>query len=215
MLGMTACAGNQPERPTPADQQLFLSLVRGLQEGGRHNAALAYLNDYRRSFPGDPEGVLLTAEALLGLGRVTEAAELFSSLTGTAEIAGRSFWGLGRCYAAVGRWEEAIGFLESASYANPSDARFLNDLGFAHIMVGRSDLAFHYLAQAADLAPGDELIIANFLLAAQRSGRGELVRDATSRMGDPDKREKMEKFLLEWRPNAVRNHSETSTVVND
>src|SRR5690606_21398935 len=73
----------------------------------------------------------------------------------------------------------------------------------------------HYLAQAADLAPGDELIIANFLLAAQRSGRGELVRDATSRMGDPDKREKMEKFLLEWRPNAVRNHSETSTVVND
>lgn len=148
---------------------LYLQLIHQARDDGRPRAALAYLDDFERRYPGDAEARLLRVNSLIDLGQI-DAAEA------VALPAERMDGGVdtvrGHLLAARGRWSEAAAWYERASRASPVDALLRNAWGYALLRGGRAAAAIEALRGAGDLAPQNAVIRNNLLLALMVGGRG-------------------------------------------
>jgi hypothetical protein len=100
-----------PSSPIAVEQALLGDVLKALRQQHDPRTALALLEDYARRFPGTvlaPEAAMLRAEALLGLGRKTEAlSELDGLALGSMPNQDERFVLRGELRAAAGRWREA------------------------------------------------------------------------------------------------------------
>jgi Flp pilus assembly protein TadD len=169
---------------SPQTRELYLQLIGQARADGRSRAALAYLDDFDRRFPGDVGARVLRVNSLLDLGKVDQAERAVAAL---AKVDGNAAVDAvrGHALAARGRWPEAMACYHAAVLASPADAMLRNALGYAQLRSGFGDRAIEQLRGALDLAPGETVIRNNLLLAYAMTGRkeelGAGVRHAGSR----------------------------------
>lgn len=179
------------------DRELYFAVIKGLQSAGQSQAALAYLDDYDKRYPGDINAKLLRANALLSIGEGKQAERLFREVIGTGAVsAGHN--GLGKVYAARQNWAEAIRDFSVAAQAEPTNAKILNNLGFAMLMGGRIIDAYTPLARAAELQPADEQIRNNLLLAEYWGKMRPFAVARIRQIADHRERNAVWKFVSGW-----------------
>jgi len=203
VLGLSACVpGAAPQTdatlPAEADRDVFLTLAASIAEGGKPQAALAYLDDYLIRYPDDDRALLLKADCLARTGHPNEAKNIYERLAART-ASPPAVAGLGRIAAGKGDWATAAGRFAQAYGQTPSDPRLLNDYGYALLMTGHPGQAFTVLARAHELKPGDPFIRTNFLLAAQALGRRGDISKTLAPLSAPE-RQRLLAFLETWRP---------------
>jgi len=104
---------------------------------------------------GEPEAARPHAQKLVGLARGDSEAEHL----------------LGRTYVALSMWSEAIAQNRRAVAADPSNVYAYNNLGFAALQVGRTELALQYLEAALELDGVEPYMLNNLGIAYERTGR--------------------------------------------
>jgi len=166
---------------TPDTRGLYLQLIHQARADGRPRAALAYLDDFERRYPGDTEARLLRVNSLIDLGQIdaAEAVSLPPETTGGDVSAVR-----GHLLAARSRWGEAAACYEQASRSSPADPLLRNALGYALLRSGRVGAAIEALRGASDLAPQMAVVRNNLLLALIVGGRRDEAEAALRRSGD-------------------------------
>jgi Flp pilus assembly protein TadD len=183
-----------PVRAAPAaaeeggsTRNLYMLLIRQARTDGRPRAALAYLDDFDRQYPGDMEARILRVNCLLDLGQ-TDAARIAAARIPASQRSGEASAVRGHVLAAQGAWEEAVAQYRLARAASPANALTANALGYAQIRAGRDEEAVETLRGAADLAPENPVIRNNLILALSLAGRDEqamavfrTIRDAGER----------------------------------
>lgn len=204
-LALTGCAGTRtsdssdPKTAVPDDiRRMHLSVIRGLSDQGKPQAALAFLDDYELRFPKDPEARNLRGEALLRIGRRDEAQAVFQALY-DAGIRPAADFGLGQASAAKGEWTVAVMHFEHAVGMAPTNVRYLNNYGYALLKTGRLEEAYQALARATELDPKDDRARNNYVLAATRSGREAQANRVLARLNS-EARASVAAFVRRWRP---------------
>ncbi|ABQ69855.1 pilus assembly protein TadD [Rhizorhabdus wittichii DC-6] len=154
----------------PQTRGLYLQLIGQARSDGRPRAALAYLDDFDKRFPGDVGAQVLRVNSLLDLGQVDEAERIVAAL---AKVQGNATVDAvrGHALAARGHWREASERYQAAVAASPADPLLRNALGYAQLRAGEGDSAIEELRGACDLAPGETVIRNNLLLAYAVTGR--------------------------------------------
>jgi Flp pilus assembly protein TadD len=118
----------------------------------QYYAALAYIEDQKRSGEGGNELLLLEADARRHLLQTAQAEVLYRKLIGTA-YEGQAYHGLGLLYVDSDI-STAVQNLQRASQRLPTDVEIRGDLGYALMEAGRYTEAMPELSTAAELAPG-------------------------------------------------------------
>lgn len=139
-----APAADRPE----STRSLYLQLIHQARADGRPRAAIAYLDDFERRYPGDRDARTLRVNALLDLGEIDAAETAAAALPNGGGSAVR-----GHLSAARARWVEAADFYRQAVTASPADPMLRNALGYAQLRAGETASAIESLRGALDLAP--------------------------------------------------------------
>lgn len=160
-LLLAACATqNKPAAPAPdpldnpaphlKNDEIHADLIQQMLDKGQYYAALAHIEDQKRS--GDTDQLrLLEAEARRHLGQHDQAETLYRSLL-NSPYAASAYHGLGMLY--VDRdLDGAIHNLRQAVERAPTNVDFRNDLGYAVMTAGQYTEAYTQLSTAAELAP--------------------------------------------------------------
>ncbi len=146
-------------------RSLYLQLIHQARADGRPRAAIAYLDDFDRRYPGDRDARILRVNSLLDLNDLNGAEASAAALPDGGGSAIR-----GHLLAARGRWSEAIAPYSQAVQASPADSMLRNALGFAQLRAGMAADAAESLRGALDLSPGTTVIRNNLLLALRAAG---------------------------------------------
>ena len=149
-----------------ATRNLYLQLIHQARADGRPRAAIAYLDDFDRRYPGDRDARILRVNSLLDLNDLNGAEAAAAALPDGGGSAVR-----GHLLAARGRWSEAIAPYQQAVQASPADPMLRNALGFAQLRAGMPTEAAESLRGALDLSPGAAVIRNNLLLALKAAGQ--------------------------------------------
>jgi Flp pilus assembly protein TadD len=174
---------------TKHTQTLYLAIMNGLRDQGQARAALAYLDEFDKIYPGDSYAALLRAQCLMDVGKIKQAEPVFILLLQTRYAAAANA-GLGSIAAAHNDWDHAVASFREASRLEPSHAQYANDLGFSQVRLGDYDGGIDMLGRASELAPSDRFIRNNLILALHLSGKDddanrliEEIPDSTERLG--------------------------------
>ena len=147
-------------------RNLYLQLIHQARADGRPRAAIAYLDDFDRRYPGDRDARILRVNSLLDLNDLNGAEAAAAALPDGGGSAVR-----GHLLSARGRWSEAIAPYQQAVQASPADPMLRNALGFAQLRAGMVAEAAESLRGALDLSPGAAVIRNNLLLALKAAGQ--------------------------------------------
>lgn len=186
MLG--ACAGptrvgggsNVRERNSADDEVVHTDLIRGMLAKRQYYAALAHIDEEKRSSGSTRELKLLEAEARRRLGQGPQAEKLYKDLLKT-EYDGEAEHGLGLIYA--GRdLNIAVQHLRLAVQRRPTEGTFRNDLGYALMVSGRYKEALPEFATAVELNQNDQLsrnnLITLLLVTKDENRAKQVARDS-------------------------------------
>jgi Flp pilus assembly protein TadD len=162
---------------------LYLQLIHQVRADGRPRAAIAYLDDFDRQYPNDLDARLLRVNSLLDLGQVDQAETVLGTLARSPASAGLSA-ARGHVWAARGEWAKAVPFYSEAAAANPTEPMLKNALGYALLRIRNIGGAIEQLRAAADIAPGDEVIRNNLVLALILAGSKAQADQMLAAVGD-------------------------------
>lgn len=169
------------EKPGLDNRQVYLEMIRKLQENSLYFASLAHLDAYQKTYGVSPEVQRMRADALRQTGDAGAAEVLYRELLSGAEAA-RAWHGLGLLAAQRGDYAAAVNRFREASRCDPIDAAVLSDLAYALLHSGEHKAAWLPLMKAAELAPDNQRIISNlalFLLLTGDAGKaGEMMSRA-------------------------------------
>ncbi|RVT91547.1 tetratricopeptide repeat protein [Rhodovarius crocodyli] len=175
--GAPAATAPSPATDRQQARNLYLDVIRGLRERGSNRAALAHLDEYERQHGQSPASNLMRGEILTDLGDEPGATAALGRISGGAEQAA-ALNTMGLLAGRGARWNEAKDRFEAAIRLEPTNVRFINNLGFALLNLGDAPGAEHRLRMASELDPNSEEVrnnIALLLLATGRRADGERV----------------------------------------
>lgn len=152
------------------ERDLYLAVIRNLNDDGKGHAAIAYLDDYDQRYPADMRARLLRADCLAGTGEFVQAQALYQSLVADPVQAAAAYAGLGGIAAARGDWAGAAAAYRRAVALAPTQPGYRNDLGYALLRQDKATEALFILRQAHELSPGNARVRNNLLLALIRAG---------------------------------------------
>jgi Flp pilus assembly protein TadD len=159
----------EPGTSARDNKDVYLQLIRKMQQQGAYYASLAHIDAYRLRYGNPPELRRLQADALRETGQGNAAVPIYRGLLHGDESAA-AWHGLGLIAAASGEHAQAEQDLQKAVQLEPINAAYLSDLGYARLSAGRVADAREPLAKAAQLAPGDVKAISNLALWAMLDG---------------------------------------------
>jgi tetratricopeptide (TPR) repeat protein len=151
-------------------EALYLSVIGELVANEKHHAALAHIASFERLYGPTPRSALLSGDAWLELGQPGKAEEAYRTLL-DGPLAGDGMHGLGRVALDRGDRTSAVAHFQAAVRDQPTNVRFLRELGATLSKLGRYDEAEFSLRQAFELAPGDETVRKDLLEMLIVSGR--------------------------------------------
>ncbi len=212
LLLLPGCAA-RPQRVVPvadanplgpaAQSDLYLGVVEGLIRQQRYQAAIAFLAKYQRSGAPTPRFLKLTGDALSGAGRYDEAIASYRGALGS-DLAAAAYDGIARAQSARGNWAEAARNFRQATLLDPSNADYLNNLGYAQLKQGLKgaglDTAVSALERAHELAPDSIRIRNNLALAAASSGDRAQLHTLLDTIPDGGRRKLLADFAQNWTP---------------
>lgn len=186
---------------------LYLKVIAGLQEQNKHHAALAYLDDIEKRYPGDARVLLMRAQSLVAIRRYAEAEPVYRGLTSSA-YAAAAYNGLGTIFGAQQRWAEAEAAFRQAVALRPTQANFIGNLGYTLLLQDRLDEAQFLLHQAGELDPMAPEARTNLTLCLHRMGKTAQVSARLAAL-DADERHQVERLLAQWTPQAAAGEPRT------
>ncbi len=205
LISMAVFAAGLPAQPVLAardsgqtqasTRDLYLMLIRQARQDGHSRAALAFLDDFERQYPGEFDAQILRINCLLDLGQTEEAQAAAASLT-ARDSSGPVRAIRGHVLTAQGRWKEAIAEYGAALQRLPTDALLNNAMGYAQLRDGMASDAVETLRRARELAPQDPVIRNNLLLALTMAGREQEADAAFTRIGEGPAVEALRKQVL-------------------
>lgn len=157
----------------PDTRELYLSMIRQMQEQGAYFASLAHIDQFRMQYGAAPDIDILRADALRETGQPDAAEQAYRALLGGSEAAA-AWHGMGLVAAQRKDYAGAAQALREAVTRAPTQAFYLSDLGFALLRNGDTGAARVPLAQAAELRPDSRKVLSN--LAVYLVVSGERVR---------------------------------------
>lgn len=178
---------------------LYIGLINTMAADGKHRAALAYLDDFDKRWPGDAEATALRADQHLALGETKEAALHYKKVMDSG-LKDRAYAGYGRIAAALGEWPRAVSQLEKAHALRPSHVSYLNNLGYAYLKVGQNKKGLKLLERALELDPKNDAVRNNVILALARNKEKAKVMKALDLLSDKE-RTKVVKMIQNFRQN--------------
>src|SRR5690606_19838287 len=114
----------------------------------------------------------LRANALRMTDQTAQSEAAYQALLKTSEAA-TGWHGLGLLAASKGNFAQAADHLAKAAKLRPTNAEYLNDLGFARLQAGDINGARLPLGQAAELDPANNKVLANLALLLLVQGEPE------------------------------------------
>ena len=171
-------------------RSLYLQLIHQARADGRPRAAIAYLDDFDRRYPGDRDARILRVNSLLDLNDLNAAEAAAAALPDHGGSALR-----GHLLAARGHWSEAIASYSQAVQASPADPMLRNALGFAQLRAGLAAEAAESLRGALDLSPGTPVIRNNLLLALKAAGQNAEAETLLSTIRDEPQRDALRRQI--------------------
>jgi len=163
-------AGTTALTSDPRSRELYLTLIAEMNSDGEYYAAIAHIDEFERLYGNAARAEMLRGDALIGLGDLAKAEAAYDSIPHDS-LPGDKQYGLGRVAAARSDWKKAAAYLEDAAAAQPTNVRFLDDLGCALFRLGETDDALFALHKAHELAPADAEVSRNLSIAlAGKSG---------------------------------------------
>lgn len=193
-----SAGGENVTTPTAEEDVLYIALIRGMNERGQSQAALAFLDDYLKRHPGDVEALSLKGDALLRTKQYEAADQVYIDLD-KRRVQPVAAFGLGQVRAQVGDWKGAVPQFARAADAAPTDPRVLNNYGFALLKTSDFPKAYAVLARAVELNPQSQQIRTNFAIAALNTGREAQV-DSILQPIPAAEREAALTFARSWKP---------------
>ncbi|MES2490305.1 MAG: tetratricopeptide repeat protein [Pseudomonadota bacterium] len=187
MLTLNACMGltrasdsGVRERGRGDDSVVHADLIRGMLAKQQYYAALAHVEDQKRSSGATRELKLLEAEARRNLGQSVQAEALYKELL-TTEFRADAEHGLGLLYAKRDI-KVAVQHLRLAVQRRPTEVTFRNDLGYALMVSGRYKEALPELATAVELDQNSQLsrnnLITLLLLTKDENRAKQIARNS-------------------------------------
>ncbi|AVF41192.1 pilus assembly protein [Pandoraea apista] len=159
----------------PDSRELYLSMIRQMQEQGSYFASLAHIEQFRLQYGTAPDIDILRADALRETGQPDAAEQAYRLLLSGDESAA-AWHGLGLVAAQRKDYAAAAQALREAVSRAPTEAFYLSDLGFALLNNGDTGAARVPLAQAAELRPDSRKVLSNlavYLVVAGERSRAE------------------------------------------
>lgn len=164
--------------------ELYLQLIRGMQQKGLYYASLAHLDAFALRWKDNDEAQLLRAHALRQIGQPDKAEELYRKLT-SGDFAAEAYHGLGMIALDQGKREDAVDALNRAASLAPTNVEILNDQGYALMTVGRLEDAKQSLFRAAELDNRNKAVGGNVALLLILQGKDAQADEAMRRYGIP------------------------------
>lgn len=195
-LPAAAQAATPAVEAQPSTRDLYLTLIRQARDDGHARAAIAFLDDFDRTYPGDTDAAILRINCLLDLDQVKNAEAALARLP-ARKLSGQAYLVRGHVFAAAENWDAAIAEYTQALATIPSDSLAINALGYAQLRGGHIDAAIETLKGARELAPGDPVVRNNLLLALAVSGRTEEADALLARSGNPEFQADLRKQVAE------------------
>ncbi len=188
LVGCAALGLPPPEGREPiaaSESALYLDAVRGLIAQGQYYAAIAHIEEDRRSYGDTAELRLLEADARRNLRQNKTSEALYHAVLRPAPegpLAGKARHGLGLLYAPV-NLTASLRELREAARLKPTDAAIRSDYGFALLQARRLGEARIELTTAHELAPTqvaarNNLLILLFAQGEEGSARALAARTA-------------------------------------
>lgn len=169
------------ERPALDNKQVYLDMIKKMQERSLYFASIAHIDAYQKSYGSTPEVQRLYADALRATGQDEAAEKQYKALLSGPEAAA-AWHGLGLLEAQRGNSAYAIANLRESSRLNPTNPIVLSDLSYALLNAGDNNTARVPLMQAVELAPGNRKVISNlalfFLLSGDKAKAESLMKEA-------------------------------------
>jgi len=159
----------EPGTSARDNKDVYLQLIRKMQQQGAYYASLAHIDAYRMRYGDPPELRRLQADALRETGQGDAAMSIYRGLLHGGQAAA-AWHGMGLIAAAAHQYAQADHDLQQAVRLDPINASYLSDLGYARLSAGQVDAAREPLAKAAQLAPGDVKAVSNLALWAMLAG---------------------------------------------
>lgn len=186
-----------------AQSDLYLGVVEGLIHQQRYEAAIAFLAKYQKNQPLTPHYQRLAGDALAGAGRYDEAMAAYR-LALKSDLAPEAYDGMGRTWAAQGRWPEAAENFHMAATLDPANSAYLNNFAYAQLEQnfrgGALAPVVRELRRAHELNPASRLIASNLALALTLSGARKDYLAFLETIADPALRQKTAAFAANWTP---------------
>ncbi|UVA77588.1 tetratricopeptide repeat protein [Pandoraea commovens] len=183
----------------PDTRELYLSMIRQVQDQGSYFASLAHIEQFRMQFGSAPDVDILRADALRETGQPDAAEQAYRQLLGSTEAAA-AWHGLGLVSAQRKDYAGATQALREAVSRAPTQAFYLSDLGFALLRNGEPAAARVPLAQAAELQPDSKKVLSNLavylLVTGDRSRADAMMTNAKM---SPSTREAIDKLAADIR----------------
>ena len=127
-------------------------------------------NNATESTPGDLESALVKAQLSRRMGDLAEATRILSQLVLFAPDDSRVMGEYGKTFAAQGRSDDAIAFLERAIQIQPNEWSYHSAMGVAYDQKGNYPLAQAAYGRALALRPGEPSALNNAALSYLQSG---------------------------------------------
>lgn len=144
----------------PLSPIILYSYANDLVAQGRYEDAFVQIDRVIELDPASPLGYLLRGFILHNeLGQVTDALEWWSEAVDRdpGNLESRMLTATGM--ASLGRFDEALAFMDSLATAHPDIALSAFALGQAYRYLGRHDDAFVWFRRAAEIDPADKLAL--------------------------------------------------------
>ncbi|MGI4861535.1 MAG: pilus assembly protein [Janthinobacterium lividum] len=188
VLHDAAVARQQAEQApaAPDDRNLYLTLIGEMQAKGLAYASLAHIDAFEKKYGARPDIELLRGDALRETGQDAAALAVYQSLADDAKAGAPAWHGIGRVLAAQHRYPAALDALGTAVTRDPTNVAYLNDLAYADLLAGRTAAARVPLAQAAELAPRNNKVIANLVLYLLLNGDAAGAQQVIARAALPE-----------------------------
>ncbi|WP_287495679.1 tetratricopeptide repeat protein [Pandoraea sp. CB10b_02] len=165
----------------PDSRELYLSMIRQMQEQGSYFASLAHIDQFRIQYGSAPDIDILRADALRETGQPDAALQAYGALLDGPQAAA-AWHGTGLVAAQRKDYAGAARALREAVSRAPTEAFYLSDLGFALLCSGDASGARVPLAQAAELRPDSRKVLGNLavylVVAGERSRADEMMAQA-------------------------------------
>jgi Flp pilus assembly protein TadD len=183
----------------PAQSELYLGIVAGLIRQQRYGAAVAFLDDYAAKQPPGARYEMLRGDAMLGAGRHEEAVAAYTAALAYGSRA-PAYNGIGRALSEQKRWAEAALNFRRAVTLDPTNADYLNNLGYAELKQDgpNARAAIADLRQAHELEPGSARIRNNLILAAAMNQDQAQYAALLSGISDSRERGDVARFAARW-----------------